>query len=87
MVAVHDEVGLAELVDDNGRKVPAGERPLHLPQPLADVGSTGVELAVEVAAPAVRPDDLAQRDGAKSEVAAGERAQALRRLVEGKQFA
>src|SRR5919106_6281513 len=74
MVAVDDEVRVPELVDDDRRKIPVRESPLHSLEPLADVRSTGSELTVEVATPAVCPDDLSERDGTKSYVTARKRA-------------
>jgi hypothetical protein len=86
MVAVDDEVRVSELVGDDRRKVPVREGPFHSLEPLADVGSTGTELTVEVAPPAVRPDDLAEGDGTKSDVAARERAQSPRGLFQRKKL-
>jgi hypothetical protein len=58
MVTVEDEEGVAELVNGDRRKVALRERLLYLPPALADVGPAGQEVAVEVAASAVRPDDV-----------------------------
>ena len=86
MVPVDDEVGVAELVDDDGRKVAVRERRCDLPPALAHIGPEGAEVAVEVADAAVRPDDLRHVDRANSEEATRERAQPLRRLIQNQQF-
>jgi hypothetical protein len=87
MVAVDHEIGVAQLVDDDRRKVSLRERLGNSPPPLTDVRPERVELAVEVPAAALGPDDAAQPDRADADVAAPRRAQPLGRLVEGEQMA
>ncbi len=85
MVAVDDEIRVADLVHDDRREVAVGERLLHPPPALADLRPARKEVAIEVLAAAFRPDDLPQRDGAQADVAPLERTQAPCRLLERQQ--
>src|SRR5215208_7847320 len=87
VVAVDDEVGVAQLVDRDRRKAAFGERALDVPPAQADLGPAWKEVAVEVAAPAVRADDLRDGDRLQPEVPAGERLESPSRLVEREKVA
>ena len=87
MVAVDDEVGVPELVDDDRGEGRVGEGPFEPLPPFAEVRAPRVELSVEVATAAVGADDLAQGDRPQPDVAARKRAQAPGRLVERQELA
>jgi hypothetical protein len=87
VVAVDDEVGVAQLVDDDRREGAVRESLLHRAHALAHVASAGRVIAIEVGAAAVCADDVAQRDRPDSEGAAADRAQPRRRFVERQQIA
>jgi hypothetical protein len=85
VMTVEDEVGLAELVDDDGREVALRVGPLHLTPARTEVRTARKEVAVEVAAAAVRSDDLFERDRSKSDVTALERTKAPRCFLQWEQ--
>src|SRR5215208_7769499 len=87
VVAVDDEVGVAQLVDRDRREAALGEGALDVPPAQADLGPARKEVAVEVAAPAVGADDLRDGDPLQPEVPAGERLESPRRLVEWEELA
>jgi hypothetical protein len=87
MVAVDHEVRVAELVGDDGREGRVGECPLDLLPAVAEAGSPRLEIAVEVAPAAVRPDDLLHRDRSETHVAPRERPQTPGGLVEREEVA
>jgi hypothetical protein len=60
--AVDDEVRLSDLLDDDRREDRGGNRRREAVQAVAQRGTEGVELAVEVAAAVLRPDDLRDLD-------------------------
>jgi hypothetical protein len=82
VVAVDDEVGVAQLEHDDGRKPALGVGPLDVDPSLPHVGARGQEVLVEVARTARRPDDLAHRYGTDPDVGLLEDPHALLDLVE-----
>jgi hypothetical protein len=62
VVPVDDEVRLSDLLDDDRREDRGGKRRREAVQAVAQRGTEGVELAVEVAAAVLRPDDLRDLD-------------------------
>jgi hypothetical protein len=62
LMAVDDEVWVAELMDDDRREGDTRESPVDRAHTFALVGSAGREIATEVGAAAVGADDVAQRD-------------------------
>src|SRR5262245_65877195 len=85
MVAVDDEVGVAELIDDDRREADIAKRVFHLLPALAEIRAAWAEVSIEIASAAVRPDYLTYRNLAEPEVPTREGAQPLGWLVAGKQ--
>ncbi len=85
MVTVEDEVGLAELIDDDRREVAGWIGILHLTPARADLRATRKEVAVEVSTAAVRTDDVVQRDRTNADVPSLKRTKAPGRLLEREQ--
>ena len=77
VVPVDDEVGVAQLLDGDRREDTVREGLLDPAPALPHVGPPGAELAVEVAATAVRAHDGVDRNRTDAEVAPGEGTQAL----------